>query len=155
MKRTIQRLVFGGTGGATSVADAGLLVLRVFAGLALALAHGLGKLPPPQPFIDGVGRLGFPVPTVFAWSAALAEFGGGLLLALGLATRPAAVFIAITMWVAAFLQHRADPFLGKERALLFLFIAVAFMLTGAGRYSIDALIRGKRRSARGFDVVQR
>ena len=57
--------------------DIGILILRVFAGLALALAHGVGKLPPTQGFIDNLGTMGVPVPTASAWAAALAEFCGG------------------------------------------------------------------------------
>ena len=58
----------------TWVSDVGLLGLRLFAGLALAFAHGRGKLPPSERFIAGAGDLGFPVPIVFAWAAALSEF---------------------------------------------------------------------------------
>ena len=53
--------------------DAGLLILRVFAGLSLALAHGLGKLPPSDRFIAGAAEMGFPLPALFAWAAALPE----------------------------------------------------------------------------------
>jgi putative oxidoreductase len=35
--------------------DAGLLILRVFSGLALALAHGWGKVPPSPGFVGRVG----------------------------------------------------------------------------------------------------
>jgi putative oxidoreductase len=135
-----RRFLVGGSINAAAT-DAGLLILRVYAGLALALAHGYGKLPPSPRFIEGVGALGFPLPLVFAWAAALAEFAGGILLALGLATRPAALFIAITMATAGFLAHASDPFNVKEKPLLFLAVAVLFLLAGAGRYSIDALLR--------------
>jgi putative oxidoreductase len=134
-------LSIGGTAESTWLAEVASLVLRVFTGLALALAHGLGKLPPPEPFVQGVAEMGFPLPGFFAWSAGLSEFAGGLLLALGLATRPASLFIVFTMAVAAFVAHADDPFLGKERALLFLVIALMFMLKGAGRLSVDAGLR--------------
>lgn len=127
--------------------DVGLLILRVFTGLALAVAHGAGKFPPSERFIDGVAKMGFPQPLSFAWAAAGAELIGGVLLAIGLLTRPSALFIAITMGTAAFVRHAADPFSGKEKALLFLAVAVLFLFAGAGRYSIDAMMRGagKRR----------
>ena len=132
--------LFGGSINAAAT-DAGLLILRLYAGLALALAHGYGKLPPSPQFIEGVGELGYPIPLVFAWAAALSEFAGGILLALGLATRPAAFFIAITMATAGFLAHASDPFNAKEKPFLFLAVAILFVLAGAGRYSIDALLR--------------
>ena len=47
-----------------------LLPIRVFAGLALAIEHGLQKVPPTPQFIESVGALGFPVPIVFAVAAA-------------------------------------------------------------------------------------
>ena len=127
--------------------DIGLLLLRVFTGLALALAHGRGKFPPSQRFVEGVGKMGFPVPEVFAWAAAGSELIGGVLLAIGLLTRPSAALIAMTVGTAAFLRHANDPFSGKEKALLFLAVAILFVLAGAGRYSVDAWMRraGKRR----------
>ena len=141
MARFNKSLFFGGAGGSAPLADVGLLLLRLFAGLALAFGHGINKLPPSEGFLRGVSNLGFPMPEVFGWAAGLAEFGGGLLLALGLMTRPASFFIGCTMAVAAFGRHAADPFSGKEKALLFLAVAVLYLLAGAGRYSIDALLR--------------
>lgn len=136
----MKRFLFGGAGGADAVSDAGLLLLRLFAGLALALAHGMGKIPPSPGFVGSVGAMGFPAPEAFAWASALAEFGGGLLLAMGLLTRPASLVIAFNMAVAAFLRHGDDPFGGKEKALLFLVVAVCFLLTGPGRFSLDRLL---------------
>ena len=124
-----------------SSADFGLLVLRVFAGLSLAFGHGLGKLPVSSGFIEGVGNLGFPIPLVFAWAAALSEFMGGLFLAAGFYTRTAAVFIGLTMATAGFIRHAADPFGTKEKALLFLAVAVLFFFTGPGKYSLGRILK--------------
>lgn len=139
--RSIGRVVFGTAGVECPVGDAGLTVLRVFAGLSLALAHGLGKTPPGEKFVAGVAELGFPAPGLFAWAAALAELGGGLLVAAGLATRPAAAMAGFTMVVAAFGRHAADPYAKKEMALLYLGIMLAFVLMGGGRFSLDAVVR--------------
>lgn len=142
--KALKELLFGGAGGGSPVADAGMLVLRLFAGIAMAAGHGFGKLPPSERFIAGVGEMGFPAPTVFAWAAALSEFAGGVLLALGLATRPAAFFLLGTMCTAGFIRHAEDPFVVKEKAFLYAAIALMFMLAGAGRFSLDALLRGRR-----------
>lgn len=122
--------------------DAGLLILRVLTGCFMA-THGYGKIFTEgrmERFTEGVAEMGFPVPVLFAWAAALSELVGGLLLAAGLFTRYAAFFIFSTMTVAVFIRHADDPFSQKEKALLFWTIALAFMLIGAGRYALDRLI---------------
>lgn len=124
-------------------ADLGLLMLRLFAGLSLALAHGRGKLPPTERFLAGVEEMGFAFPLFFGWAAAFSEFVGGILIALGLFTRPAAFFIAFTMAVAAFIRQAGDPFAERELALLYGVVAVTLLLTGAGRYAVDARLRGR------------
>ena len=97
-----------------------------------AHAHGLG------------GRLDLPIPIWhFAWAAAFGEFGGGLMLALGLLTRPGTALMGFTMMVAAFGVHAADPFGRKEMALLYLAVAVMFLLVGSGKYGVDACIRSR------------
>lgn len=139
-----QRFFLGGDGGASAAANAGLLILRLMAGLALAFAHGINKIPPSPRFIEGVAGMGFPLPEVFAWAAGVAEFGGGLLLAVGLLTRPASLLILFTMATAFFLRHADDPFSTAEKAFLVGGIAILFLFAGAGRFSLDALIRGRK-----------
>src|SRR5690606_5688873 len=85
--------------------------------------------------------------------AAGAEFGCALLVMLGLATRLAAIPVVLTMAVAAFVVHGADPWTmgagpSKEPALLFLTAFLPLVFTGAGQLSLDAVIGG-RRKARG------
>jgi putative oxidoreductase len=140
----MKRFLTGGAGGGDRTADFGLLLFRMFVGLALAFGHGLGKLPPSERFLAGVVDMGFPAPLLFGWAAGLSEFVGGLLIAAGLMTRPAAVFAGVTMVVAAFIRQAGDPFSEIEKALLFLAAMVLFLLMGAGRYSLDALLRRKR-----------
>lgn len=124
--------------------DLALLVLRLFTGLALALAHGAGKVPPSERFVSGVEALGFPAPLLFAWAAGLSEFAGGFLLAAGLFTRPAALMVLITMLVAAFRRHAPDPFADKEKAFLYAAIALVFLIAGGGRLALDAWRRRRR-----------
>ena len=110
----------------------------------MAFAHGVGKVPPSEEFTKGIADMGFPAPNWFAWAAGLSELGGGILIALGLMTRPASFFLGITMFVAAFIRHATDPFMRKEKALLFLSLAVFFTLVGAGRYSLDRIVSPAR-----------
>ena len=155
MKSTMKNLLFGGPGSASPVGDVGLLLLRLV-GLMMAIGHGMskiigdGRFGPPEQVVAGVQKMGFPAPTAFAWGAALAEFLGGILIALGLLTRPAALALAFNMAVAAFVAHGGDPLFmsgkgaAKEPALLYLIPFAALALTGAGRYSIDRLIAARR-----------
>lgn len=143
-----------------------LLILRL-AGLMLAAWHGWGKVSALSAgdtrMVQGVGELGFPLPIVFAWAAALSEFAGGLLVALGLWTRIGAAFAAFTMAVAAFGRHHAHQQIlaslgllaepketlegwgNPEKPLLNLLIFLTLLLTGPGKFSIDHLLAGRGR----------
>lgn len=128
----------------TKLDDFALALLRAFIGLTMAFSHGLGKMPPPEQLIGGVEAMGFPMPGFFAWAAGLSEFVGGILLAIGLLTRPAAAFVMFTMGIAFFVVHAADPFQVKEMALLYLFASLFFVIHGAGRWSVDHFIARKK-----------
>lgn len=126
-------------------ADFGLLLVRVWFGLVLAFGHGLSKVLNLGNFIASVGKRGLPLPELLGPAAALSEFLGGILLALGLFSRVSATFIAITMLVAAFHVHAADPFAKKEFALAYAVAALAVLAAGPGRFSLDARLFGRRR----------
>ncbi len=142
--RSVLAFMFGSGQYKSAAANLGLLIGRLGFGLMLAFLHGFGKLPPAEGFVGGVASLGFPAPALFAWAAALAEGIGSLLVAVGLLTRPAALTVAITMAVAAFMMHAPDPLAKKELALVYLCFALVFLLTGSGRFSLDALIHRGR-----------
>ena len=125
-------------------ADAALVLPRVFAGLVLAVGFGASKFPVPEWFVTDIGNLGFPIPVVFAWAAVLAEVVGGLLLAVGFMTRPAAASIICTMLVAALLQKAGDPLWERLPSLFFMAVAYYGLVLGGGRYSVDGWLRGRR-----------
>ena len=116
----------------------GLLALR----LALAIVfiqHGYGKLfggnPGMEAFTGMVAALGFPLPAIFAYAAALSEFVGGLALLVGAYTKIAGAFIGIVMLVALFgVQKFAFPSADVDLALLG--GAVALFCLGGGRFSV-------------------
>lgn len=137
----LKKILFGGEPGLSVPANAGLALLRIFAGVSLALAHGSGKMPPSEGFIGGTASMGFPMPSFFAWVASFSEFFGGMFLALGLFTRISSFFIAMVMLVALIGVHGADPFQKQELAFLYFFIALAFMLKGSGDWSVDSFLR--------------
>ncbi len=120
------------------------------------MVHGAGKLLNIGPSAIGVdafaaflASLGIPFPVVFAWAATLAEIGGGLLILLGLFTRYAAVFIAITMAVAALLVHIPAGFptlsIGTaytigEYTIVLILTSISLVLSGPGRLSLELAI---------------
>lgn len=123
----------------------GYLLLRVFVGIAL-MTHGIPKIaggPERWESLGGVmGSIGIPGPAVFwGFMAAVAESVAALFLVVGAFTTISSFLIVVTMAVAAFVAHARDPFATRELALFFLFSSLLFMLKGAGRYSMDGLIR--------------
>ena len=131
----------------------GLLVLRLgFASLLLGF-HGWTRLGravgyvfygQPWTFVDLVGRLGFPMPALFAVLSATAESVGAVLIAVGLFTRWASAIVAVNMAVALFNEaSKGDPL---ELPALYLLGAVAIMLLGPGEWSLEGVFRRKRRA---------
>ncbi|MBT2493704.1 DoxX family protein [Streptomyces sp. ISL-96] len=125
--------------------DLGLLVLRVGTGTVLA-AHGTQKL---LGWFGGGGvegtakameHMGFSPGRQSAVAAGLGEAGGGVFLALGLAT-PAAGAAAAGAMAGAVAVHAPAGFFaqsgGYEYPAFLGFTAAAIGLTGAGRYSLD------------------
>jgi len=153
MNPKIKSLLFGGPGTGTPLSDLALAVVRVSIGLLIALGHGKGKLfhdgtiGIPEQLVQGTAKLGFPAPTFFAWCSVLAEFLCGILVAIGLFTRPAAAILVFNMAVAAFGAHLQAPIVSggggpsKEAALLYLLPFLLFAFTGAGHFSADGMIR--------------
>jgi putative oxidoreductase len=135
----MKSLLFGGVKFNSALGDFGLLVFRAFAGLSLAYAHGWGKVPPSEGFTRSVVSLGFPAE--MAWLTMLTEFVGGLALAAGFATRPVALAMIANFSVAGFMAHAADPYQRKELAFMFLAASVMFLCVGAGRFSVDRLLK--------------
>jgi putative oxidoreductase len=152
--KALNNFLFGGAGATTRFGDLGLLIQRLGTGALMAYAHGLGKvynngsIGVPGQLIDGVAKMGFPAPTAFAWMAALTEFLGSVLLALGFMTRPVALALTFNMGVAAFVAHGKDPLGVKEMALLYLLMFQLFIFVGGGRYSVDKFLRKSSAAAK-------
>ena len=138
----IKSLLFGSCRPDGNCAQLTYTAFRIFVGATMAIQHGLGKIKAPDGFIDNaVGALGLPMPQVMGWLAILAEFVGGICIALGLATRPAAFFLGCTMAVAGFIMHADDAFKVKELAFLYLACCVVIVGMGSGRFGIDSKIK--------------
>lgn len=126
--------------------DLALLLIRVWLGITFVL-HGSQKL-----FgcfggggINGTARylesLGIRPGLFWSVLVGLGEFGGGILIGLGLLTPLGALSIIITMVVAIAAETGRRGFWsqngGYEYNLMIVMVAVALILTGAGAYALD------------------
>ncbi|PBC05585.1 DoxX family protein [Mesorhizobium sp. WSM3860] len=116
-------------------------LLRAVAGVFLAI-HGSQKIVNPFGATEMVEGLGF-YPGVF-WSPLLActEFFGGVFIAIGLVTRPAAfaglIVLLVTVWFHWVTMGQG--FSGAEKSLLWAAILAFFVIRGGNRHSVDARI---------------
>ena len=117
-----------------------LSILRIVAAF-LFIAHGAQKL------FGFLAPPGMPGPARFSqlWVGGVIEFFGGLLLLLGLFTRPVAFILSGTMAVAYFQMHAPGgfwPLQNKgELAVLYCFVFLFFAVAGGGEWSVDRLLR--------------
>jgi len=133
--------------------DLGLFLIRVVVGLTFA-AHGAQKL---FGWFGGYGiagtggfleSLGFRPGKMFATASGLAEFVGGLLLALGFLGAVGPALLVSVMLVAFVTVHRKNGFFvttnGIEHPLIMATAAAGIALTGPGRFSLDAALGNYR-----------
>ena len=132
-----------------------IAALRIATAL-IFIEHGTQKL------------FGFPAPPASGQPPLLSLYGvgalmevvGGLLIVLGLFTRPTALLLAGEMAVAYWLFHFPRNFYpllnGGDAAILYCFVFLLLVFTGPGAWSLDgALSRTDRRQAGGFVAPQR
>ncbi|HNZ72819.1 MAG TPA: DoxX family protein [Prolixibacteraceae bacterium] len=124
--------------------DIALLLIRLFFG-GMMLTHGIPKLEMlfSSATVQFIPLFGFSAGFSLALAAA-AEAGGAILLIAGLGTRLAAIPMAATMLIAAFVVHANDPLATKELAILYLVAFTALIFAGSGRFSIDRFISQRK-----------
>lgn len=117
-----------------------LSVLRIVSGF-LFLLHGTKKhfgIPPTDRIVEAMS---------LPWFAGWIEIVTGLLLILGLFTRPAAFLASGTMAFAYWLAHAPRDLFptnnGGDAAILYCFIFLYLVFAGGGPWSLDAKMRGK------------
>lgn len=122
--------------------DLPLLILRVVVGLTF-MVYGYGKVTGGVEMWKGIGESMSNVGITFGavtWGfiASWVEFGGGILLVLGLLTRPIAFLMMFTMIMAAIHHLKAgDGVAIAGHAIELVAVFILFQYTGAGKYSVD------------------
>jgi putative oxidoreductase len=145
---------------ASSLQTPFLLAVRLYWGWQF-MQTGWGKVTSIGKVIDFFTQLGIPAPALNAYFVSFLEFGGGVLLVLGLGTRLIAVPLVINMLVAYATAYREalfsifsspDKFTGAA-PYTFLMVSLIVLIFGPGKVSLDALfVRG---IGRGRIAVQR
>jgi len=122
--------------------EIGLLILRVGIGV-MFIMHGWPKI---QGGPTGWTELGHSMshlgvtfaPVFWGFMAALAEFGGGICLVLGFATRPVALVMAFNMLVATLVLYKpAEGIMSAAHPIEVGIVFVSLVFLGAGKHSID------------------
>ena len=120
-----------------------LLVVRVGVSVSM-LSHGLMKL---NKLLSG-GEIKFADPIGIGQSASFylaifAEVVCSFLLILGLFTRLAVIPLLITMLIVVLVVNQGHEFGDLELPLLYIFIYLILLVTGAGKYSVDSYVEGR------------
>ena len=122
--------------------DFGLLLLRVGIGV-MYLYHGFPKITGgPEKWVKLGSAMQFvgvsAIPVFWGFMAAASEFGGALLLITGLFFRPACVFLAMTMAVAASMHlGKGDGLQVASHAIENGVMFIGLLFIGPGKYSLD------------------
>src|SRR6266849_1906588 len=128
-----------------------LLAVRLYWGWQF-MQTGWGKLTDIEKVIGFFTDLGIPAPALNAYFVSALEFGGGVLLILGLGSRLVALPLVINMLVAYVTADREalfsifsnpDKFTGAA-PYTFLVASVIVLIFVPGRVSVDALLAGRR-----------
>ena len=126
-------------------ADLGLLFLRLSVGAFMIFGHGWGKLSGFEEIAPNFpDPLGLGSSSLSLGMAVFAEVFCPIAVMIGMGTRFAAIPLVFTMLIAAFVVHGGDPWSKKEFALLYAVPFLTLILTGPGRFSLDAWFAARR-----------
>lgn len=123
-------------------AELGFAFLRVVVG-TIFMVHAVPKLRDPESTKDFFHSVGLPETIYTVYLAIGIEVIAGAMLALGLYTRIAALFLTVFMMVASYVavyEIEKEFEGGYEVDLLLLAASLMFYLNGAGKYALDALL---------------
>jgi putative oxidoreductase len=119
----------------------GLGIIRIIVG-AFMIYHGLEIFDKAKmnEYTKWLVDMRSPAPAFMVYLGKGAELVSGILLALGLFTRPAAILLAITMAFIAFGIGHGKIYMEDQHPFLFVLLALVFVFTGPGKWSLDRLL---------------
>jgi putative oxidoreductase len=133
----------------------GLFVLRLGVGVNMAFLHGVDK-------VRHYSQLANSIPDPLGMGhrhslmlAVAAEFVGGILVALGLAGRLAALLLAFSMGLTLFSGEAGLPWHQREATVLYLTASLAILMLGCGRWALDAVVWKRFRKGGGSSAPAR
>lgn len=129
-----------------------LLAIRLYWGFQF-VQDGWGKLTHLDKVTDFFTTLSLPAPHMTALVVALVEFGGGILFALGVASRLTSLVLFVNMTMAylsvpddrvnfSHFFSKPDDFYGAS-PYTYWFAALLILVLGPGYFAIDSLVRGR------------
>lgn len=149
MKKNLRAFFFGTSLPNDRMLNLAWLLFRLHIGITIAFSAGLPKMTgfgAPDWFVKQVADIGFTFPSPVLWAtlAAWGEFFGGILIAIGLFTRFAALQLAFQFFVISYIWYNEpEPLTGMYFQQLYFFCYLLTMVAGGGRFSLDALIAKK------------
>ena len=124
--------------------DSAILFMRIFIG-AMMLTHGIGKIQNYNAIVNlfpdplGIGS------AVSFTLITLTEVGCSVLIIMGLFTRLATLPLIFGMYVATFIAFPEKTFAEGELSFVYMGIYIMLLVSGGGRYALDALFFPYRR----------
>ena len=134
-----RRLIIPALGGIyASLREGAETLLRAIAGLAL-VTHGAGKIGDPFGAAGMVEGLGFYPGAFWSLMLSLTEFFGGVLIAVGLLTRPASFAAMVVLLVTVYFHWivQGQGYSGAEKSILWAAVFFYFTIRGGNRHSVD------------------
>ena len=124
--------------------DSAILFMRIFIG-AMMLTHGIGKIQNYNAIVNS-----FPDPLGIGSAVSftlitLTEVGCSVLIIMGLFTRLATLPLSFGMYVATFIAFPEKTFAEGELSFVYMGIYIMLLVSGGGRYALDALFFPYRR----------
>lgn len=124
--------------------DSAILFMRIFIG-AMMLTHGIGKIQNYNAIVNS-----FPDPLGIGSAASftlitLIEVGCSVLIIMGLFTRLATLPLIFGMYIATFIAFPEKTFAEGELSFVYMGIYIMLLVSGGGRYALDALFFPYRR----------